>query len=51
MTLILLITSILVLARPELTDFARSFLQVALTGMFGLGGSVVGFLFAREKDH
>jgi hypothetical protein len=49
--LILLIASILALARPELTDFARNFLQVALTGMFGLGGTVVGFLFAREKDH
>jgi hypothetical protein len=49
--LILLITPLSALIRPELADFARNFLQIALTGLFGLGGTVVGFLFAREENH
>ena len=48
--LILIIAPLMVLIRPQLADFSRSFLQIALTGLFGLGGTVVGFLFAREKD-
>jgi hypothetical protein len=48
--MILLINPLLVLIRPELADFARNFLQIALTGLLSLCGTVVGFLFAREKD-
>lgn len=50
MGLILLIAPLLVLIRPALVDFARTFLQIALAGLFGLGGTVVGFLFAGDKD-
>lgn len=48
--LILITAPVVALIRPELVDFARNFLQIALTGFLGLGGTVVGFLFARGKD-
>lgn len=50
MGVILLTDSLIVLIRPELADFAREFLQISLTGLLGLGGPIVGFLFARERD-
>lgn len=40
--------AIVVVIRPELADFAKSFLQIAVGGLIGLGGTVVGFLFARS---
>jgi hypothetical protein len=51
MGLVLLLAALIVLIRPELAEFVRTFLEVVLTGLFGFGGPVVGFLFAREKDH
>lgn len=49
--LVVLLGALIVLVRPELAEFVHNFLGVALTGLFGFGGAIVGFLFAREKDH
>lgn len=47
MAIILIVTPLVAVIDPA---FARDYLQIALTGLFGLGGPVVGFLFAREGD-
>jgi hypothetical protein len=47
--LVLMISIVVVLIRPELAEFVRNFLGVVFAGLFGLGGTVVGFLFGREE--
>lgn len=39
-----------VLIRPELEHFVTTFLQLVVGGLIGLAGSVIGFLFGREKS-
>jgi hypothetical protein len=48
--LVILLAGLIVLIRPELAEFVRNFSAIALAGLFGFGGPVVGFLFARETD-
>jgi hypothetical protein len=45
--IILIVTPLVAIVDPT---FAREYLQIALTGLLSLGGTVVGFLFAREGD-
>lgn len=48
--IVLFLSPVLVLVRPEAANFAASYLQTGLAGLFGIGGSVVTYLFTRERS-
>ena len=48
--LVLLISPLMILVEPELLAFATSYLQTALAGLFGIGGTVVAYLFTRDPS-
>ncbi|GAA1862871.1 hypothetical protein GCM10009772_43270 [Pseudonocardia alni subsp. carboxydivorans] len=49
MTLVLVVGPLIVLLRPELSQFATTYIQVTVGGFLGVAGTVVGFLFGRER--
>jgi hypothetical protein len=47
--MVLLLSPMIVILRPEATNFAASYMQTGLAGLFGIGGAVVAYLFTRER--
>jgi hypothetical protein len=48
--LLLILAPAVVVVRPEAANFASSYVQTGLAGLIGIAGSVVAFLFVRDKS-
>lgn len=47
--LLMILSAMIVMVRPEAANFASSYVQTGLAGLIGIAGSVVAFLFTRDK--